>query len=88
MKATGAVSPRSVAKALESQSSSSETSSTDEQGPLSVNTTPLEVETVERDGGSDVSTNESRRTIGVLQLVVIIFYSVSGECDTNKENRL
>jgi hypothetical protein len=79
MKAPKAVSPRSVDEAFENRSVSSETASLEEQGPLSENTSPLEVEPVEADGRSNGSTNESRRTLGVWQLVVIIFYSVSGE---------
>jgi hypothetical protein len=66
---------------FENPSLSSETASlnVDEQGPLPVNTAPFELDLVEPDGGSDGSTNESKRMLGVLQLVAIVFYSVSGE---------
>lgn len=61
---------------LENRSSSLEEASLEvqEKRSLSVGPSPLEVET-----GSDGSTNESRKTIGVLQLAVIVFYNVSGE---------
>jgi hypothetical protein len=63
---------------LEGRSSSLEEASpeVEEKRSLSggVGTSPLEVET-----GSDGSTNESRKTIGVLQLAVIVFYNVSGK---------
>jgi hypothetical protein len=67
--------------AFENRSLSSETASlkVDEQRPLAVETSPLEVEPLEPDGASDGSTTESRKTLGVLQLTVIVFYSVSGE---------
>jgi hypothetical protein len=77
-------SPHSVdTTVFENRSFSSETDSpkVDEQGPLAVETSPLEVEPLEPDGASDGSTRstESRKTLGVLQLAVIVFYSVSGE---------
>ena len=62
---------------VENRTSSLEVASpeVEEERSLSMGTSPLEVET-----GSDSSTNdESRKTIGVLQLAVIVFYNASGK---------
>ena len=64
---------------LENRSSSLEEASSEmeEERSLSTGTSPLELET-----GTDTAerlTNESRKTIGVLQLAVIVFYNVSGK---------